>query len=169
LRIKKNLYNLYRNDKSLLIRLFISIQYCNSVCLNVGQGTRPTLLKVTPSKVCHQLSWNKKRSVVTQNTKCSDHSLNYNTYTNLCDEHGITYFAKEKRVQSIKNEHQQTRNGYHGYYWITRWMSTALKFFLFDQTRSGSHTFPVRGSLRVIWWSAKHKILSSFSNIPWFL
>jgi len=34
---------------------------------------------------------------------------------------------------------------------------------------SGSQTFPVRGPLRVIWWSAKHKILSSFSSIPWFL
>jgi len=68
---------LYRNDKSRLISLPISNQYCNSVCLKVGKETRPTLWEVMPSDVWHQLSWNKQRSVVTQNTKRSDHSRNY--------------------------------------------------------------------------------------------
>jgi len=45
----------------------------------VGKETQLTLWKVTPSDVWHQLSWNKWRSVVTQNTKRSHHSLIYNT------------------------------------------------------------------------------------------
>jgi hypothetical protein len=39
----------YHNDKSRLISLPIYNHNCNSVCLNVGKKTQPTLWKVTPS------------------------------------------------------------------------------------------------------------------------
>jgi len=57
--LKKMQVKFYRNDKSQLIGLSISIQYCNSVCLKVGEETRPMLWKVMPSDVWYQLSWNK--------------------------------------------------------------------------------------------------------------
>ncbi len=49
----------YRNDKPRLISLPISNHNCNSVCLKVGKNTQPTLWKVMPSDIWHQLSRNK--------------------------------------------------------------------------------------------------------------
>jgi len=41
----------YSNEKSQPISLRISIQYCNSACLEVGKETQPTLWKVMPTDV----------------------------------------------------------------------------------------------------------------------
>jgi len=69
---------LYRNDKSRLISLPSSIQHCNSVCLKCGQGNLTDAMKSDAKQCLTSTLLEQIRSVVTQNTKCSDHSQIYN-------------------------------------------------------------------------------------------
>ncbi len=69
----------YHKDR-LNILVFLSPSLCTKRSILSGQGNSTnTVIKRTPNKTWHHLSWNNKRSVVTQNTKCSDLSLIYNT------------------------------------------------------------------------------------------
>ncbi len=88
----------YRNDKSRLISLPISIQYCNSVCLKSGQGNSADTVK-SDAKRC-------LASALLEQMKISCYT-EYKAFTNLQYPMINSFFDLQDIIFNIASDRKQ--------------------------------------------------------------